>query len=90
MLCSLRLSFTLTTNSPVLSASDFYVLLDSMAFVAHERTDLQAVAEIEASPDVLGVRTNAGKVVRVPERFVVKIGYSIHLRKWGRVYCYLP
>ncbi|KAJ5492698.1 hypothetical protein N7539_001444 [Penicillium diatomitis] len=48
-----------------------------MAMAGHERNDLPTVAEIEASPDVLSVRTNAVKVVRVRERFAVKIGYSI-------------
>lgn len=48
-----------------------------MAILAPERTDLPTVAEIEASPDVLSVRINAIKVVRVRERFAVKFGYSI-------------
>ena len=34
---------------------------------------------MEASPDVLSVRTNATKVVRARERFAVKFGYSIPL-----------
>ncbi|KAJ5464875.1 uncharacterized protein N7458_000561 [Penicillium daleae] len=48
-----------------------------MAIVAPEGTDLPTIAEIKSSPDVLSVRTNAIKVVRVRERFAVKIGYSI-------------
>ncbi|KAI2791696.1 hypothetical protein POX_c04565 [Penicillium oxalicum] len=48
-----------------------------MAILAPERIDLPTVAEIEASPDVLSIRTNAIKVVRVRERFAVKFGYSI-------------
>lgn len=48
-----------------------------MASNAPEEIDLPTVAEIEASLDVLSVRTNAIKVVRVRKRFVVKIGFSI-------------
>lgn len=43
----------------------------------HSTIDLPTVAEIEASTDVLSIRTNAIKVVRVKERFAVKIGYTI-------------
>ena len=39
--------------------------------------ELPTIADIEASTDVLSIRTNAIKVVRVKERFAVKIGYSI-------------
>jgi hypothetical protein len=49
-----------------------------MTIVSHEGTDLQTVAEIEASPDVPSVRTNAIKLDWVRERFVVKVSYSIH------------
>lgn len=42
-----------------------------------EELDLSTVAEIEASTDVLSVRTNAIKVVRVWERFAVKVGFFI-------------
>ena len=38
---------------------------------------LPAISEIEASTDVLSIRTNAIKVVRVKEHFAVKIGYAI-------------
>jgi hypothetical protein len=37
-----------------------------MAILTPERTHLPTVAEIEASLDVLSIRTNAIKVVRVP------------------------
>ncbi|KAJ6123576.1 hypothetical protein N7471_010893 [Penicillium samsonianum] len=43
----------------------------------HSTIDLPTVTEIEASTDVLSIRTNAIKVVRVKERFAVKIGYAI-------------
>jgi hypothetical protein len=52
-------------------------LLHSMANNPPEEIELPTVAEIEASPDVLRVRTNAIKVVRVRDRFAVKIGFSI-------------
>ncbi|OQE08962.1 hypothetical protein PENVUL_c008G04849 [Penicillium vulpinum] len=39
--------------------------------------DLPTVAQIEASTDVLSIRTNAIKMVRVKKRFAVKIGYAI-------------
>ncbi|CAI7652672.1 unnamed protein product [Penicillium glandicola] len=39
--------------------------------------ELPTIADIEASTDVLSIRTNAIKVVRVKEHFAVKIGYSI-------------
>ncbi|KGO36258.1 Aminoglycoside phosphotransferase [Penicillium expansum] len=39
--------------------------------------DLPTISDIEASTDVLSIRTNAIKVVRVKERFTVKIGYAI-------------
>ncbi|PYH95627.1 kinase-like protein [Aspergillus ellipticus CBS 707.79] len=42
-----------------------------------ERTDLPTIAEIKASTDILSVRTNAIKVVRVRERFAVKVGLAI-------------
>lgn len=48
-----------------------------MAKDTREKVDLPTVAEIEASTDVLSVRTNAIKVVRVRENFAVKIGFSI-------------
>lgn len=48
-----------------------------MATDALEKIELPTVSEIEASPDVLSVRTNAIKVVRVRKRFAVKFGYSI-------------
>jgi aminoglycoside phosphotransferase (APT) family kinase protein len=48
-----------------------------MVVVLAEVTDLPTVAEIEAASDVLSVRTNAIKVVRVREHFAVKFGYSI-------------
>jgi hypothetical protein len=43
----------------------------------HSIIELPTIADIEASTDVLSIRTNAIKVVRVKERFAVKIGYSI-------------
>lgn len=39
--------------------------------------DLPTVAEIEASTDILSIRTNTIKVVRVKERFAVKIAHGI-------------
>lgn len=48
-----------------------------MANDTREIGDLPTIAEIEASTDVLSVRTNAIKVVRVRENFAVKIGFSI-------------
>lgn len=60
-----------------LSALPLYLLLNGMAIVAHERTDLPTVTEMETSLNVLNVRTNAIKVVRVRQRFAVKISYSI-------------
>lgn len=48
-----------------------------MANEADEKIDLPTLAEIEASNDVLSIRTNSTKVVRVRERFAVKIGFSI-------------
>ncbi|KAI2735148.1 hypothetical protein DTO013E5_9489 [Penicillium roqueforti] len=38
--------------------------------------ELPTIADIEASTDVLSIRTNAIKVVRVKERFAVKIGFT--------------
>lgn len=43
----------------------------------HSTIDLPTISEIEASTDVLSIRTNAIKVVRVKEHFAVKIGYAI-------------
>jgi hypothetical protein len=43
----------------------------------HSVIELLTIADIEASTDVLSIRTNAIKVVRVKEHFAVKIGYSI-------------
>ncbi|KKK23606.1 hypothetical protein ARAM_002855 [Aspergillus rambellii] len=43
----------------------------------HTILELPTIADIEASTDVLSIRTNAIKVVRVKEHFAVKIGYSI-------------
>ncbi|KAJ5530181.1 Aminoglycoside phosphotransferase [Penicillium freii] len=43
----------------------------------HSAIDLPTIAEIEASTDILSIRTNAIKVVRVKEHFAVKIGYAI-------------
>lgn len=43
----------------------------------HSIIELPTIAKIEASTDVLIIRTNAIKVVRVKERFAVKIGHSI-------------
>ncbi|KAJ5138635.1 Ribonuclease P Rpp40 [Penicillium bovifimosum] len=40
----------------------------------HSIIELPTIADIEASTDVLSVRTNAIKVVRVKERFAVKMG----------------
>jgi hypothetical protein len=48
-----------------------------MANEADEKIDLPTLADIEASNDVLSIRTNSTKVVRVRERFAVKIGFSI-------------
>ncbi|CAG8205218.1 unnamed protein product [Penicillium salamii] len=43
----------------------------------HPIIELPTIVDIEASTDVLSIRTNAIKVVRVKEHFVVKIGYLI-------------
>ncbi|CAI7592735.1 unnamed protein product [Penicillium viridicatum] len=43
----------------------------------HSPIDLPTIAEIETLTDLLSIRTNAIKVVRVKERFAVKIGYAI-------------
>jgi hypothetical protein len=43
----------------------------------HPIIELPTIADVEASTDVLSIRTNAIKVVRVKEHFAVKIGYSI-------------
>lgn len=48
-----------------------------MAKTTLEKSELPTIAEIEASIDVLSIRTNAIKVVRVRERFAVKAGFSI-------------
>lgn len=48
-----------------------------MANDTSEKVDLPTVAEIEASTNVLSVRTNAIKVVRVKEKFAVKVGFAI-------------
>jgi hypothetical protein len=60
---------------PILTAKRSFTRTTLMAFVRilHSIIELPTIADIEASTDVLSIRTNAIKVVRVKERFAVKI-----------------
>ncbi|CAI7634431.1 unnamed protein product [Penicillium bialowiezense] len=53
------------------------VKLTEMDNEIHDIVELPTIADIEASTDVVSIRTNAIKVVRVNDHFAVKIGYSI-------------